>query len=433
MIKKVITLLFFIQCIYAQNNSQIALIGGVAHVGNGEIIENATIIISNGKIEQIGNIENVDFDKKNTQIFNIKGKHIYPSFILPNTTLGLAEIDAVRASRDEREVGNFNSNVRSQIAYNTESIVVSTVRTNGILLAQVTPRGGLISGTSSVMKLAGENWQDATYLEDDGLHINWPETYHRNHWTHSHDFTAKDKDTDKEDEKKKKKIKSIAQLYKFFDDAKQYNLIKEKDIDLRFEALQNIFSGLSSLYIHANTVNGIKEAILFAKHYSIEKMVIVGGSESWRITDFIKQYNTPIILERIHSLPNHQDDDIDQAFKTPKILQEAGILFCLDYQGDMERMGSRNLPFLAGTTVNFGFDKEDALQLITLNPAKILGISDRTGSLELGKDANLFISSGDALDVMSHNVELLFLMGEQINLNNHQTRLYNKYLEKYTE
>jgi len=430
MIKKIITLLLFIQFVYAQNNTPIVLIGGTAHIGNGEVIENAAIIISNGKIEKIGPKQNVQFDEKNMTIINVQNKHIYPSFILPNTTLGLAEIDAVRASRDEREVGDFNSNVRSQIAYNTESIVLSTVRTNGILLAQVTPRGGLIAGTSSIMKLKGDNWQEATYLKDDGLHINWPETYHHDHWTHSHDFTAKDKDLDESDNKKKKKKKSIDKLYDFFENAKQYNLMKEKDFDLRFEALKNIFSSNTTLYIHANTVNGIKEAIMFSKHYNIKKMVIVGGSESWRITDFIKEHNIPIILKRIHSLPNHQDDDIDQSFKTPKILKEAGILFCLDYQGDMERMGSRNLPFLAGSTVSYGFNKEEALELITSNSAKILGIAHRTGTLEAGKDANLFISSGDALDVMSNSIELLFLMGENISLNNHQLKLYNKYLKK---
>ena len=198
MIKKIITLLLLTHYIYAQNNNPIVLIGGLAHIGNGEVIENSVIVITDGKIEQIGQIQNVKFDRKNVEIINVQNKHIYPSFILPNTTLGLVEIDAIRASRDEREVGTFNSNVRSQIAYNTESIVISTVRTNGILLAQVTPRGGLISGTSSIMKLKGNNWKDATYLKDDGLHINWPEIYHYDHWTHSHDFTAKDKNEDSE-------------------------------------------------------------------------------------------------------------------------------------------------------------------------------------------------------------------------------------------
>tara|TARA_B100001142_G_C14334301_1_gene655282 strand:+ start:169 stop:1473 length:1305 start_codon:yes stop_codon:yes gene_type:complete len=427
-----ITILFFliVQCIYPQTKTQSILVGGTAHIGNGQTIENCVIIIKDGKIEKIGSEDTLYFDKTKYNIINTENKHIYPSLILPNTTLGLAEIDAVRASRDEREVGLINSNVRSQVAFNTESIVVSTVRSNGILLAQATPRGGLISGSSSIMKLEGKNWKDATYFQDDGIHINWPEDYHRNHWTHSHDFTAKDKEIEKEDMAKKKNKKSIAKLYEFFDNAIQYNIITKQKLDLKFEALKSVFEGNSSLYIHANTVDGIKESILFAKQFNIKKIVIVGGSESWRITDFIIEHKIPIILDRIHRLPGNEDDDIDQPFKTPKILRDAGILFCLDYKGDMERMGSRNLPFLAGTTVNYGFSKEEALQLVTLNASKILGISNRTGSLEKGKDANLCISSGDILDVLSNNIELAFLMGEKINLSNHQTHLYEKYLKK---
>ena len=433
MTKKIIILIFLIvQLIYPQNTTQSVLVGGTAHIGNGETIENCVIIIKDDKIEKIGSKDTLYFDETKYNVFNTDNKHIYPSLILPNTTLGLAEIDAVRASRDEREVGLINSNVRSQIAFNTESIVVSTVKSNGILLAQITPRGGLISGSSSIMKLEGENWKDATYFQDDGIHINWPEDYHRTHWTHSHDFTAKDKEVDKEDAIKKKNKKSVAELYEFFENAMQYNIIAKQKLDLKFEALKSVFEGNSSLYIHANTVTGIKESILFAKQFNIEKIVIVGGSESWRITDFIIEHNIPIILDRIHRLPSNDDDDIDQPFKTPKILRDAGILFCLDYKGDMERMGSRNLPFLAGTTVNFGLNKEEALELITLNAAKILDISNRTGSLEKGKDANLCVSSGDILDVLSNKIELAFLMGKKINLNNHQSQLYEKYLNKDT-
>ena len=427
--KKTLILLFFLfEFVFSQDPIQQVLVGGVAHVGDGSVIYNSTIVIRDGKILNIGSSDTIIYDKQISQVFNIRDKHIYPSLILPNTTLGLAEIDAVRASRDEREVGVLNANVRSQIAYNTESIVVSTVRTNGILLAQVTPRGGLIGGTSSIMKLHGNNWKDATYLENDGLHIYWPETYHRGHWTHSHDFTAKDKseETDRSSEIRK----LIIELEDFFDDAHQYISLTQKQVDLRYAALVDVFMGLKTLYIHVNTVSGIKQSILFAQKYDIKKIVLVGASESWRITNFLSDYNIPIILQRIHSLPIHEDDDINQPFKTPKILKDAGILFCLDYHGDMERMGSRNLPFLAGTTVSFGFDKEEALKLITSNPAAILGIADRTGTLENGKDANLFVSSGDILEVFSHNVEMLFLMGEQISLSNHQTELYQKYLKK---
>ena len=419
----------FSQELNEENSKRYILTGATAHIGNGEIIENSTIIIENGKIVAIGSSDLVIVNKKRGITYNLSGKHIYPSFILPNTTLGLVEIDAVRATRDERETGNLNPNVRTQIAYNAESIVASTVRLNGILLAQITPRGGLISGTSSIMKLNGWNWEDATYLKDDGIHLYWPELHDYHYHGHSHTFTASDITEQKEE--KNKVLESISSLNNLFQKAQQYSKLKQKETDLRLKSLQGLFTGQQTLYIHVNGANSIKESILFSKKHNVKKIVIVGASESWRITDFILKNDVSIILGRVHSLPNHTEDDINQAYKTPKILQESGILFCLDYTGDMPRMGSRNLPFLAGTTVAYGLTKEEALQLITLNPAKILGIDDRTGSLETGKEANLFISSGDALDMISHNIEMLFLMGKQISLENHQTRLYQKYLEKF--
>ena len=427
-----ILILFIVHTSFSQEN-KFVIIGGTAHIGNGTVIENATIIINNGKIKEIGHKDSVNYQRENYEIIDGMGKNIYPTFILPNSSLGLVEIDAVRASRDEKEVGKFNPNVRSQIAYNAESVVVSTVKNNGILMAQVTPRGsGLITGTSSIMKLNGHNWSDATYLKDDGIHINWPEIHHHHRWTHSHDFTASDKDHDEEDEKTKKNDQLIIELKSFFEDAQKYST-DNSSYDLRLESMKGIFEGRQTLFIRANSVNGIKNAILFAENYNIKKYVIVGASDSWRITDFIKKYEVPIVLGRIHSLPRNIDDDIDQKFKTPKILHDAGILFCLDYHGDMERMGSRNLPFLAGTSVSYGLSKENALKLITSNPAKILSIDDRTGTLESGKDANLFISTGDALDVMTNNIEFIFLEGKKVDLENHQTRLYDKYLKSITK
>ena len=422
--------LFICFDLFAQQiDDRYVLSGGIAHIGNGQVIDNSTIIIDKGKIVAIGPAESVIINKKRAQVYDITGKHVYPSLILPNTTLGLVEIDAVRATRDHRETGEINSNVRTQTAYNTESVVVSTVRTNGILLAQVTPRGGLISGTSSIMKLDGWNWEDATYYKDDGLHINWPEDYHQNYWGHSHDFTS-GSGSEHDDGDKDIKL-NVDKLVQFFDEARQYHLLPNKKTDLKLEALKEVFSGTQNLYIHVNGAIGIKEAILFAKQQNIERVVLVGAAESWRVVDFLSKQNIEIILGRLHSLPTYIDDDIDQKYKTPKLLKDAGILFCLDYHGDMERMGSRNLPFLAGTSVAHGLSKEEALELITLNAAKILDIDERTGSLEVGKDANLFVSNGDALDILTNNIELIFLVGKPVSTQNHQTELYEKYLSKY--
>ena len=412
-----------------EKNQRYILFGGTAHIGNGEVIENSILIIENGKIVAIGPSDLVIVNKERGKTYDITGKHIYPSFILPNTTLGLAEIDAVRATRDERETGDLNPNVRTQIAYNTESIVTSTVRTNGILIAQIVPRGSLISGTSSIMKLVGRDWEEATYLKDDGIHIYWPESHDYHYHGHSHNFTASDKN-DHEHELDEV-LNSISLIKNLFLEAKKYSEIKNNEVDLRLQSMQGLFTGEQTLFIHVNGANGIKESVMFAKKNSIKKIVLVGASESWRVTDFISSNNIPVVLGRIHRLPNYPEDDVHQPYKTPKILKDANILFCLDYSGDMPRMGSRNLPFVAGSTVAFGLNKEEALQLITFNAAKILGIDEKTGTLETGKDANLFVSTGDALDMMGHNIELLFLKGKEVSLENHQTKLYGKFLEKF--
>ena len=173
-------------------------IGATAHLGNGEVIKNAAVSVKNGEFDVIADagMIRIDPDAFDT-IYRIYGKHIYPAFIVPNTKLGITEIDAVRASRDYKETGKINPNIRSLIAYNTDSKVTKTVRSNGILIAQVTPRGGLISGQSSIMYLDGENWEDAVLKADDGVHINWPNSYYQTGWWAEPGTTEKNKEYNK--------------------------------------------------------------------------------------------------------------------------------------------------------------------------------------------------------------------------------------------
>ena len=425
--KKINTLgfcLFFLTFAFGQTPAEkqakrIMLYGATAHIGNGELIENSLIVIEDGKIVTIENANNVRIDISNADYFDVIGKHIYPGFILPNSTLGLADIDAVRATRDFDEVGEFNPHIRSIIAYNTDSPVLPTIRTNGILLGQICPRGGVISGVSSVVEFDAWNYEDALYKENDGIHLNWPRNVQK---YHSHDATQNSKNHLEDD---------LLELEAFFENSKSYFLVNTSKIDIRFQAMRGLFDGTKQLFIHANTTKEIKQAVLFSKRMGIKKMVLVGAKESWRIADFLAENEVPVILNRIHRLPMHKSDAIDIAFKTPKILLDAGVLFCLDYQGDMERMGSRNLPFTAGTTVAYGLTKEEALMSITLNTAKVLGIAENLGSLEAGKEATLFVSDGDALDMLTNRVSLAFIRGKKLDLSNHQTQLYQKYKEKH--
>jgi|TARA_B110000967_G_scaffold58333_1_gene59786 imidazolonepropionase-like amidohydrolase len=404
----------------AKNQSKrIMLYGATAHIGNGDIIENSLIVIENGKITSVEDATHVRIDISNAEYFDVIGKHIYPGFILPNTTLGLADIDAVRATRDFDEVGELNPHIRSIIAYNTDSPVLPTIRTNGILVGQITPKGGMISGTSSIVEFDAWNYEDALYKEDDGVHLNWP----RKPWLYGdHEHAEKSKDHFTED---------LIAMEEFFEKAKAYYLTNKPQLDISLQAMEGLFDGSKQLFIHVSSTKGIKQAVLFSQKMGIKKMVLVGAEESWRIADFIAENEIPVILNRVHRLPRHKSDAVDVAFKTPKILQDAGVLYCLDYEGDMERMGSRNLPFTAGTAVTYGLTKEEALMTITLNTAKILGIDARLGSLEIGKDATLFVSDGDALDMMTNKLSHAFIRGKRLDLNNHQLDLYEKYKAKY--
>lgn len=409
----------------AQNKSFV-IINGTAHIGNDSVIQNAIIGVRDGKITEVLDASKVKAETGNyDQTIDAAGKQIYPGFIAPNSTLGLTEIEAVRATNDFQDVGTTLPNVRSLIAYNTDSKIIPTVRSNGILLAQVTPRGGIVSGTSSIVALDGWNWEDAAYKIDDGVHMNWPYIQTRKYLDEDNIYLGPV-------EKNKAYNDQVDALRKLFEDAKAYNEtenIEEKN--LRLESMRGLFNGTERLYIHTNNVKEITEAIHFATSFGLKQITIVGGKEAWMVADLLKQNNVSVVLARLHSLPEHPESDVDQCYKMAYQLQKAGILFCLNYEGDMEAMGTRNLPFIAGTAAAYGLTKEQALAAITLNTAKILGIDKTTGSLETGKDATLFISTGDALDMRSNNVEQAFIKGKSIDLNNDQKALYEKYKSKY--
>ncbi len=394
--------------------------GGTAHIGNGKIIENALLIFENGKLSFVGSAsENIE---RKGNIIDAKAQHIYPGFIAANTTLGLAEVDALRATRDFDEVGTMNPHIRSIIAYNTESKIVESMRPNGVFIAQVSPRGGRISGTSSIVQLDAWNWEDAIIKEDDGIHLNWPRPFSKSgRWWMGESVIIKENKNYK---------KEIDELTAYFSNSKAYNTVKTEKKHLPFEALNGLISGSKILYIHVGNEKGITDAINFVKNNNIKKMVIVGGYEAINVKDLLKQNNIPVLLQRIHSTPNSVDDNYDYPFTLANSLVKAGITVGLHTAGDMERAGTRNLPFLAGTCAAYGLDKEEALKLITSNTAKILGIDKTCGTLEVGKDATLFISKGDALDMRTNVISKAFIQGRNISLESHQTALYKRYSTK---
>ncbi len=394
--------------------------GATAHLGNGQVIENSLIMFSNGKISFVGNA-NMKIARQGT-IINAKGKHVYPGFIAANTSLGLAEIDAVRATRDVDEVGSMLPHIRSIIAYNTESKVIETMRPNGVLMAQITPRGGVISGTSSIVQFDAWNWEDATLKTDDGIHMNWPSSFSRGRWWLGEDSGLKPN---------KNYTKAINKFKEYINNAKSYLKGNKSPKILPYDALQGVLNGSQKMFMHVSGQKAITDAVNTLKELGINDIVIVHGQEAEKVADLLKTNNIPVILDRAHRLPDSEDTDYDLPFRAAKILSDSGILVGLGMEGDMERMSARNLPFYAGTYAAYGLGKEKSLQLITQNNAKILGIDDKVGTLEIGKDATLFISEGDALDMRTNILSDAFIQGRKISLESHQTKLWKRYSNKY--
>ncbi len=396
---------------------KIVISGGTLHIGNGQVIENGTLSIEKGKIKietaaVTGDVERID----------ATGKHVYPGVIAPNTNLGLVEVSSTKSTTDFDELGEMNPSIRSIVAYNTDSKVINTVRSNGVLLAQIVPQGGLISGTSTVVQLDAWNWEDAAYVLDNGVHMTFPALINR-----PMQMRRRGGDSDPV----KLGLEKIEQARVFFREAKAY--LQEKThaaTNLKFEATRGLFDRSKTLYIHCDLVKEMLVAVDFAKEFNF-KLVIAGGADSYMIADILAANNVAVILHEPHALPATDDDAVDQPYKTGAQLQKAGVLFTICQDSGDGYTQIRNLPFMAGTMSAYGLTKEEALSAITLNPAKILGIADRTGSLENGKDANIVISTGDLLDMKSSVVTHAFIQGRAINLDNKHSQLFNRYKYKY--
>ena len=394
--------------------------GATAHLGNGQVIENSLIMFADGKITFVGSAM-MKIARMGT-IINATGKHIYPGFIALDATLGLVEIDAVKASDDESEIGIMNPHVRSLIAYNAESKLVESMRPNGIFMAQIVPKGGTISGTSSIVQMDAWNWEDATIKTDDAIHLNWPGSFTSGRWWLGEDPALKPNP---------EYPKNIDKINSFLTDAKHYNSVKSDIKHLPFTATKGLFDGSQKLYIHVNGQKEITDAINISKELGIKNLVIVRGEGAEKVTDLLISNNIPVILSRPHRNPNSEDDAYDDTYTIAKNLIEKGVLVGIGMEGQMDRMNTRNLPFYAGTFAAFGVEKEKAVQMITGDAAKILGIDAFAGTLEVGKDATLFISDEDALDMRTNQISDAYIQGRKISLETHQTKLWKRYSNKF--
>lgn len=392
------------------------------HVGDGTVIQNGLVEVHNGEISRVANantsrINPSDYDS----IIHADGAHLYPGFILMDSRLGLTEIGAVRATHDYDETGEFLPNVRSAPAFNTESKIIPTVRSNGVLMAQIAPTGGRVSGRAAVVHFDGWSWEDATLSTDEGIYLNWPRRYRHTGWWGEPGSVKPNKKYDEE----------VSSVYSFFKEAQAYtetDSFSEKN--LRLEAMRDVFNASARVYVRVNAAKDILDVVQFIRALDIPKSALVGGAEAHLAAVPLKENKIPVVIDRVHKLPKQIDAHVHNQYTLAGKLRAEGIDVAFSTSGDMEAMISRNLPFQVGTAVHHGMDYEDAIQALTLTPAQLLGVDSLYGSIEPGKRATLFLSEGDALDIPTNQLRFALIEGRFIDLNNHQKMLYEKFARK---
>ncbi|MCB1094584.1 MAG: amidohydrolase family protein [Verrucomicrobiae bacterium] len=398
----------------------ILLRGGEIHTVSGETFENGQLLIIEGKISQVGGAKlQIDLPP-DTEIIDVTGKHVYPGLIAANTTIGLVEISAVRATVDTAEAGTFNSNARVEVSVNPDSEVIPVTRANGVLTASTVPQsGGIISGRSALMRLDGWTWEDMIVKAPVGMHVYWP----RLQAGYSQEPGAKENAAA---ERRKAVEKTIRRLEEFVAASRAYAKSDKNPADLRLAAMEPVINRELPIFVHADGVGQIESAAAFAERENLE-IVLVGGQDAWRVADLLKRLDIPVILSP-QSLPRRRGEGYDTNFSSPAKLSEMGVRFCIANDGSAA--SERNLPYQAAAAVPFGLAKEDALKAITLNAAQILGVDDRLGALDAGKDATLIITDGDPLEIPTH-VESAYIQGRKLDLSSRHTRLNEKYKGKY--
>jgi imidazolonepropionase-like amidohydrolase len=402
----------------------VAIVGGTIHPVTGPPIQNGTIVFDKGTITAIGHDIPLP---EGVETIQADGKHIYPALISADTYLGLIEIGAVRASNDRAEAGMINPNVRAETALNPESELIPVTRANGIAVAITAPSGGLISGTSAAMLLDGWTWEEMTLKAPAALNVHWPDMQLPGAATAAELKKAREK-----------REASIAELHKAFHDARAYMNAKQAEggtdipyheIDSRWESMLPVLEGTVPVVVWANEARQIQSAVAWGDRENL-RLIIGGGHDAWRVAGLLKERRIPVLVGGVHRLPGRRFEPYDTPFTLPARLYEAGITFAIITATSAPH--ERNLPYHAATAAAYGLPPDEALKAITLYPAEIFGIEDRVGSLEVGKDATLIVTTGDPLEITSQ-VEMQFIQGRRIDLTSRHTMLYEKYRVKYSQ
>ena len=403
---------------FAVTNARIVTVSGAT-------IENGTILIQDGRIAAVG--ANVSVPAGAERIDG-RGLSVYPGMIDAATNLGLAEIQlGANATMDIAEVGDMNANAKVINAVNPHSSHVNVTRVNGITTVLSMPVGGTIAGQAAVINLWGSTQGEMSVVPAFGLVVNFPRV------TTSTGFGQPQVEFS---EAVRQRDRRLEDLKKTFRDAAEYARVKDvyaKDknlpypgVNLKMDAMIPYVRGERPVIFRAERERDIRGIARFVEEMKI-KGVIIGGQEAWKAADLLTKNNIPVIYTNIYNLPVRDDDEYDYLFEAPSKLQKAGVKFAVSTGNDGAEV--RDLPYQAGLAAAFGLSKEDALKSVTLYPAQILGISDRLGSIEQGKIANIVVTDGDLLEPRT-NVRYLFINGRMLPLTSRHTELYEQFKDR---
>jgi len=399
----------------------VALVGGTVHTVSGEVLTGATVVFAEGRIVSLGR----DISPPSgATVVDVTGKHVYPGLINAYTTVGLTEVGSVRGTVDRAESGSINPNARAEVSVNPESEIIPVTRANGIALTLTSPAGGTISGRSALLRMDGWTWEEMTYKAPCALQVIWP----------SMALSRSRFERRSEEEQKQARQQALEALDLAFASARAYGQSKDKNLhDLRWEAMQPVLTGELPVMIWANTVLEIESAVGWASAQGL-RVILLGGADAGLVSDLLADKKVSVIVSGTQRLPLRDGDPYDQPFAVAARLYEAGVKFCISSEGSArgggEAANARNLPYEAAMAAAYGLPREEALKAVTLYPAQILGVADRVGSLEVGKDATLIVTDGDPLEITTR-VEQMYIEGRRIDLSSRHTQLYEKYLKKY--
>jgi imidazolonepropionase-like amidohydrolase len=406
-----------------------AIRGGHIVTVSGADIPNGTVVISGGKITAVG--ANVQAPA-NAQVIDAAGLMVYPGMIETGSSVGLSEIgQGAVATVDISEVGSFNPNAQAFFGIDPHSAHVGVARVVGITTVVSRPTGGIMSGQAALINLAGDTPPKMAVVPRVALVIELP----RSGFGGRGFARAAAQQGNPADANRTRQLQ-MDSLRAMLRDADAYGkaqtaYTKDKTLprpahDVVLESMLPALNGQMPVIFPADRANDIRDAVTFAEEMKL-KPIIMGGQEAPVVAAFLKQHNVPVIVTAVMHLPSREDDPYDINYSIPSKLAAAGVQFAIS-TGDR---GSeiRTLPYNAGMAAAHGLSKTDALKSVTLWPAQIFGVGDRMGSLDVGKMANVVVTTGDILEAKT-DTKYLFIDGRPIPLDTKHTQLNAQFKDR---